>query len=236
MPEKLFFKISKLTYLNRDELVDAVVKDRSKKILIALNSDKLILNETDQDFIDLCNDNICYFDGIGAAWAHNRKFKSGARKIAGIELYLDVLQELAKRKIPVALIGGSIELIEHASAALQRRIENLQVAAISDGYIDKLNWDSVILDFKKAGAGYVIAAMGSPLQEEFLIRSLKVAGVGGMGVGGSLKVLIGEQQRAPKAFRNVGLEFLYRYFRHGVKLHRIKADFVFFIRTLTGQY
>lgn len=236
MPEELFFKISNLRYLNRDDLVDAAIRSRLKKILIALNSDKLILNETDQDFIDLCNNNICYFDGIGAAWAHNRKFKSGAKKIAGIELYLDVLQELAKRKIPVALIGGSGELIEQASVALQARIENLQVVGISNGYIDKLDWDSVILNFKKAGAGYVIAAMGSPLQEQFLLRSLKVAGVGGMGVGGSLKVLIGEQQRAPKAFRNVGLEFLYRYFRSGVKFHRVKADFVFFIRTLTGQY
>lgn len=236
MPEKLFFKIRNLEYLTRSELVEATIKERFNKILIALNSDKLILNEADQDFIDLCNDNICYFDGIGAAWAHNRKFNSGTKKVAGIDLYLDVLHELAKMKIPVALIGGSSELIEQASVTLQARIETLQVVAISNGYIDKLNWDHVIRDFKKAGAGYVIAAMGSPLQEEFLLRSLKVAGFGGMGVGGSLKVLIGEQKRAPKALRNIGLEFLYRYLKHGIKFRRVKADFVFFIRTLTGRY
>ena len=236
MPEDKFFSVNNPKYLVKRELIDLAVNNRNSKILVALNSDKLILNEKNHDFIELCNANICYFDGSGAAWAHNRKFMSNAKKIAGVELYLDVLRELSNKNIPVALIGGSDSLIKRASLILQDQIKNLQVVDISNGYCDKSSWDTIIYRFKKSGAEYVIAAMGSPLQEKFLMRSLKIAGIGGMGVGGSLKVLVGDQQRAPKLYRDLGLEFLYRYLRGGVKFYRMKADFLFFIRALTKQY
>jgi exopolysaccharide biosynthesis WecB/TagA/CpsF family protein len=236
MLEDKFFSINKPQYLQRDRLVDFAVRHSNSKILVALNSDKLILNEKNTEFVNLCNANICYFDGVGAAWAHNRKYSSGAKKIAGVELYLNILEELANRKIPVALIGGPTGLVEKSQIILQAQIPSLQIVASSNGYIDLSSWDSVINDFKEAGAGYVIAAMGSPRQEKFLLRCLNTAGIGGMGVGGSLKVLVGEQQRAPKLFRNLGLEFLYRYVASGVQYYRIKADLIFAIRTLIGRY
>lgn len=236
MPEEFFFSINKPKYLCKKDLIDVALEHRNSKILVALNSDKLILNNKNQNFINLCNANICYLDGVGAAWAHNRKYKSNAKKIAGVELYLDILQELATKNVPIAIIGGSEKMINQSSIVLKDQIQNLQIAGISEGYIDKSSWDTTILKFKEAGAGYIIAAMGSPRQEEFLMRSLNIAGIGGMGVGGSLKVLVGEQQRAPKLFRDNGLEFLYRYIWNGVKFHRIRADFIFFLKTLTRQY
>jgi UDP-N-acetyl-D-mannosaminouronate:lipid I N-acetyl-D-mannosaminouronosyltransferase len=81
-------------FRSRDELIDFAVEE--KKILVAINAEKILKNE--EKLIQLINNNIGYPDGIGAVKALKQKGFKKAIKIPGVELWLDIIRKKYKEK------------------------------------------------------------------------------------------------------------------------------------------
>ena len=72
--------------------------------------------------------------------------------------------------------------------------------------------------------------MGSPKQEQFIYNAKKVLKPALMvGIGGSLDVWSGTVKRAPKIYRVLGLEWLYRTATQPSRLKRIFPTLPLFI-------
>ena len=71
------------------------------------------------------------------------------------------------------------------------------------------------------GRGIVAVAMGSPLQEK-IIKGLREVNPDAfyMGVGGSFDCYCGVVKRAPPAWQNLNLEWLYRLLRQPKRIRR----------------
>jgi N-acetylglucosaminyldiphosphoundecaprenol N-acetyl-beta-D-mannosaminyltransferase len=140
-------------------------------------------------------------DGIGIALFLNTK------RMCGIDLIPHFLDICKKYDKGVYLVGSSDEVVESLKDKFQKI--GIKVVGYENGYFN--DFRPSVYRIVNSGASFVMAAMGFPKQELFLNEIIKVnSNIIGMGVGGSFDVLSGKKKRAPKIFRNLGLEWFYR--------------------------
>ena len=156
-------------------------------------------------------------DGIGVQLGlkilgHNIK------RIPGIEFAKRLIAELEGR--PVALIGAKPNVIQKAVENLKNEYPNLNLVYVHDGYFE--DTDKILDEVCAKEPELVLAALGSPKQEEFIYRLKKMLPDALMiGVGGSFDVWSGEVERAPQIYQKLWLEWLYRTLKEPKRFKRI---------------
>ncbi len=201
-------------FSSTDELVSALVDKNA--IGVALNADKL--NYADDELRALVNDNIGYCDGVGAVWALRRKGLKGATKIAGVELWLEVIKRYPASRY--WLIGAEEEVIEGVVERLKTEFPEIRIVGWHNGFFDKQEWKELAKKIADDAPDFVFAAMGSPRQERFLSDVHTLLQSPMLGLGGSFNVYTGKVKRAPKWIRSLALEAPYRWFTAGVNWKR----------------
>lgn len=165
----------------------------------------------------------CIPDGIGVR-ALLLLFGVRTDVLPGVEMLEEILAHGNPR---VALIGGRVGVAEGAAEHLLGRNPELNIALISDGYSDFFG----MLSQRLCELDAVCLAIGSPRQELLARRlCMRQSGLFCIGLGGTLDVYSGRVRRAPRLFRTVGLEWLWRMMREPRRLLGIAAlvRFIFF--------
>mgnify|MGYP003626309770 FL=1 len=201
-------------FKSKDEFLGYI--KNQKKILIALNAEKLI--KCDEELNTIVNENIGYPDGVGAVLALKRKGIQSV-KIAGAEFWLDIIENFLDSK-SFYLIGSGEEVINTTVTKLKEDYKNVNIVGFRDGYLNPGDAQILIEDFKRKKPDVIFVAMGSPKQE-FLMRNFMLEYKAlYMGLGGSFDVYSGLKKRAPKIFINLGMEWLYRLLKEPTRISR----------------
>ena len=156
-------------------------------------------------------------DGKGLIWAFAFLGTPIQERLPGVEFVEHLCRQAAGEGWPVYFLGGRPGIAERAASELQRRFPGLQVAGCRNGYFGAQEEPEVLQTLQDSGARILFLGLGVPRQEFWLHRCARsregtalLPGVVGMGIGGSMDVLSGELQRAPKIWQRWGLEWLYR--------------------------
>jgi len=208
-------------YESLEQLLSDVI-DASGKVVpgmaIAINPEKVLKAQSDPQTHDiLAQATIPFADGIGVVKALQKKTGKKCVRIAGCELWLDILQHSITHQSKVVLIGAKPEVIAQCNGILTGRKVN--VVAYQDGYF---NDEAVIFDLiQQTTPDIVIVALGSPKQEK-LIAKLRETHSDSlyMGVGGSFDVLAGNVKRAPEMWQKMNLEWFYRLMSEPSRIKR----------------
>lgn len=208
-------------YESLEQLLSDVI-DASGKVVpgmaIAINPEKVLKAKSDPQTHDiLAQATIPFADGIGVVKALQKKTGKKCVRIAGCELWLDILQHSISHQSKVVLIGAKPEVITQCNDILTD--QKINVVAYQDGYFKN---ETDILDLVlQTSPDIVIVALGSPKQEKLISKLREIhAGALYMGVGGSFDVLTGNVKRAPKTWQNLNLEWLYRLMCEPKRLFR----------------
>lgn len=195
-----------------DFLCDHVEQGKGCATVFAVNPEKVMRARRDTDLHRLlASATLLIPDGIGvviaARWLKLGRFG----RVPGSELMPRLCSEAAERGHGVFLFGARPEVNEAAAAALARRYPGLAIAGRQHGYVAKADMPALVERINASGADILFVALGSPRQEAWMCAhaadlNVKVA----QGVGGTFDVLAGRVNRAPKFFRSVNLEWLYR--------------------------
>lgn len=213
-----------------DDIINAAVETCS--ILIALNSDKLYYSQ--QRLKDVINANIGYCDGVGAVWALGRKGVKGAVKIAGCDLWLEIIKRYPDSKYYLA--GAEQEVIVKVVERLRSEYPSIDIVGFRNGFFKSdQEKDAMIKDICGKRPDFVFVAMGSPKQEYMLDDIHRVYPVPMMGLGGSFNVYAGKVKRAPKWMIDMKMETLYRYLFNKISFKRMKSDFCFLYMLVSGK-
>lgn len=207
-----------------DDIIDAAVSTRS--IMVACNSDKLYYSQ--QRLKDIINANIGYCDGVGAVWALERKGVKGAVKIAGCDLWLEIIKRYPGAKY--YLVGAEQQVIDEVVKKLHVEYPEMDIVGFRNGFFKSdQEKDVLVKDICEKRPDFVFVAMGSPKQEYMLDDIHSVYPVPMMGLGGSFNVYAGKVKRAPKWIQDIKMEMIYRYIFNKVSIKRIYCDFKFFL-------
>jgi len=191
---------------------------QNKQILVAVNAEKII--KSNHLAKDIINRNIGYPDGIGAVWALKRKGFNNVMKIAGCDLWLDIIAKYQNKKT-FYLVGGSKKVIKKTIFRLKNEYPSINILNYRDGYIKSENeTKDLIQNIKELRPDFVFVAMGSPKQEFLMERMQKAHPAVYQGLGGSFDVYTGYVKRAPQWWVKNYLEWAYRLFKQPKRIKR----------------
>ncbi|HEY0340454.1 MAG TPA: WecB/TagA/CpsF family glycosyltransferase [Steroidobacteraceae bacterium] len=179
---------------------------------IAINAEKVITCGVDRDLeATVERATLRYPDGAGVVVAMRLK---GARstRVAGADLWLEVLRQSRGRPVSIALIGAKPEVLTATRRRIEVEFPNVTVSLARNGYDGTRDVDALVRDLERAKPALVFVALGSPRQELLIERFRAVHPAGFyMGLGGSFDIYAGVKKRAPLWMQRRGLEWLFRF-------------------------
>ncbi len=164
-------------------------------------------------------------DGVGVIFALKLHGINQTR-CAGIELGEALLQlaSLPEHDYPVFLYGSKPEIVEQAARNWQDKLPSLKIVGIQHGYINSEEQAELDRQLMATQPKIILVALGVPRQETWIRDRFHLCpGAIWVGVGGSFDVWSGTKKRAPKVFRNLNLEWLYRFAQEPARLPRMLA-------------
>lgn len=150
------------------------------------------------------------------------------KRCTGVDLVsaLALSSEIEKERI--FLLGGREGIGYAASRKLKQLNPNLNIVGYMSGFVDikepsLFEYNNVLGQINQLEPTILFVAYNAPYAQAFIdeylskMPSVKVA----IGLGGTFDFLAGTVQRAPKIFRTLGLEWLYRLILQPSRIKRI---------------
>ncbi|ACS84029.1 lipopolysaccharide N-acetylmannosaminouronosyltransferase [Musicola paradisiaca] len=210
-------------FRDRDQCVAYLFPDGQPRpgMLVALNAEKVLTTERNDELRALMTVSCNYADGISVVCSIRRKYRAAdVTRIAGVDLWEALMQRAGTLGTPVFLIGGRAQVLAETAERLRTRWR-VNIVGMQDGYFDAEQQSTLLERINESGAQLVTVAMGSPRQE-LLIRDAyrRYPGALYMGVGGTYDVFTGHVRRAPAFWRRNGLEWCYRLLTQPSRIRR----------------
>lgn len=203
---------------------------------IAINAEKVITCAVDRDLeATVERATLRYPDGAGVVVAMRLK---GARstRVAGADLWLEVLRQSRSRPLSVALIGGKPEVLNATLRRLVAEYPNVTVSIARNGYEGMRDVDALVRELDNKKPALVFVALGSPRQELLIERFRAVHPAGFyMGLGGSFDIYAGAKRRAPLWMQRRGLEWLFRFLAEPSRASRETKRLKFLALLMLGR-
>lgn len=205
-----------------------------KGILVAVNAEK-VTKATDETRA-IVNNNIGYADGAGVVVAMHKLGKPQAVRIAGCDLWLNIVQGSYREKT-FYLIGSKQDVIEDTVKQLKSQYDGITIVGYRNGYINNdKERNALIQDVASKRPDVVFVAMGSPKQEILMTDMMKVHPAIYQGLGGSFDVYTGRVKRAPLWWQKHNIEFLYRFLKQPQRYRREYYRLKFLAWMLMGKF
>ncbi|WP_297982761.1 WecB/TagA/CpsF family glycosyltransferase [uncultured Oscillibacter sp.] len=148
-------------------------------------------------------------DGIGVIKGAAMLGTPLKERVPGVEFAAQLLERMAGEGKSLYLLGAKPGVAELAAERLKERYPGLRIAGTHDGYFQ--DDGPIVEDIRQSGADAVFVCLGAPKQELWMARNGPATGARLLcGLGGSLDVFAGTVKRAPKFWRDHGLEWFYR--------------------------
>jgi N-acetylglucosaminyldiphosphoundecaprenol N-acetyl-beta-D-mannosaminyltransferase len=211
--------------------------DRTFRIFTP-NPEILLRARSDAAYADVLRSaDLALPDGTGVTLVQTLRDGRTVRRWPGVEIAAFLVRLAAERGETVAFVGGAPDVAEHA-AARWRTLPGLKVVVAGagvevdvDGSARHAEREDEMTDaIRSAAPAIVLVGLGAPKQERWITRhadafpSVRVM----IGVGGAFDIWAGSRRRAPRPFRTLGLEWLWRLALEPRRLPRIiRATVVF---------
>ncbi len=148
-------------------------------------------------------------DGVGVVYSARILGTPLKERVAGIEFAADMLACLNERGGRLYLLGAKPGVAEEAGRRILERHPNIVLCGARDGYFQ--DEQEVLLEVAAARPDLLFVCLGAPKQEKWMARWGRHTGARlAIGLGGALDVFAGNVERAPEAWRKLGLEWAYR--------------------------
>jgi N-acetylglucosaminyldiphosphoundecaprenol N-acetyl-beta-D-mannosaminyltransferase len=192
--------------LDKGEFLQHVVVNVAK--IVNMQKDAVLA-----DSVKACD--VINIDGMGVVFGARFLGHDVPERVAGVDLFHELLKMSAKRDFPVFLLGATQDVVTKTAEKVKEQNPNLTIAGFNDGYFfggkEGEDEEAVVNKIRESGAKLLFVAITSPKKENFINKWQDKLGVDFvMGVGGTFDVVAGKVTRAPKWMQDYGLEWLYR--------------------------
>ena len=200
-------------------------------IVVTLNAIGMETVIDDPEFAEAVhNASMVLADGSGLCLGMKILGMPVQERVAGIDFAEQLCRTASAEKWPVYFAGAVGDTARKCAEVLKARFPGLIVAGYRDGYFD-VNDVSVPDRIAASGAKILLAAMGQPRQEKWIMLHRKRLGsLLAVGVGGAFDVLSGKLDRAPLWVQKIGCEWLYRMLQEPMRWRKNLRLITFMLR------
>jgi N-acetylglucosaminyldiphosphoundecaprenol N-acetyl-beta-D-mannosaminyltransferase len=202
----------------------SAIETRTPLQVVTFNAEMAMLSRENADFREVAlHAGMVVPDGAGVVWALRHQGAPVAR-LPGIELTMALMGEAEREGWRVYLLGASPEVNAKAAEVLQERHPRLVLCGAQHGFFGPEAEGEILSGIRSAAPDILLVALGVPRQELWSRRHQAGLGVPvAIGVGGTLDVLAGKVQRAPRWMQRLNLEWLYRLYKEPWRWRRMLA-------------
>ncbi len=175
-------------------------------------------------------------DGIGIVWASKFTGKRIKERVAGYDLAMNVLKEMAVEGKTAYFFGGAPGVAASAAKKLMKDHPGLKIIGTRNGYFSAKEEKEIISEIKRLSPDMLFVGLGAPKQEKWIYENLRFTGAKvAIGIGGSFDIMAGNLKRAPKIYQKLGLEWFYRLIKQPSRWKRMMRLPVFVIKVLVNK-
>src|SRR5216684_3018279 len=189
----LGFSVDVLTMAETVERARVAMRDRGRLQHVALNVAKFVNMRSDRILrSDVMGSDVIGIDGMGIVLALRLFGVPVKERVAGIDLFWEVLTVCARDGFRPFLLGATPDVLHRAADVIVAHFPSIQLAGLRDGYFGPDQEAKVVEQITNSKADCLFIAMPTPRKERFLSAyrdRLNVPFI--MGVGGSLDVVAG---------------------------------------------
>lgn len=226
--ERIEFLGSPMDSATMAETVDVIAERIQKKEFlqhVVVNVAKLVNMQKDlqlAESVKACD--LINIDGMGVVLGARFLGHDIPERVAGVDLFHNLLDMSVEKKFPVFLLGAQEEIVAKTVGKVKEQHAGVEIAGYHHGYF----WDdeeAVVNQIKESGARLLFVAITSPKKENFINKWQDQLGVDFvMGVGGTFDVVAGKVKRAPLWMQKFGLEWFYRVLQEPGRMWKRYAE------------
>ena len=226
MSEKIDVLGVRFDNVTMDEAVDAawaLMEQPGCKYVVTPNPEIVMDCRTDPAALEAVNGAALTIpDGIGVIYGARILKTPLKEKVGGCDFSLKLMERMAAAGKSVFILGGKPGVAEQAAEKLGEALPGLRFAGTNDGYF--ADDAPVVEKINAAAADLLLVCLGAPKQELWMhAHAAELNARLMIGAGGSVDIYAGTAQRAPEAWCNAGLEWLYRLLKEPKRLRRQMA-------------
>ena len=214
-----------------DDIQRRIEQELGEKMFITtLNPEIALLAKDDHEYRKVLQGTYSIVDGIGLKIVLMMKYLENFTRITGADLceYILISAYKKKRKVLIVMRREGFSSKGDVHDYLKRRFNNNHFKILyEDELLQKEGGKELVGD---ENFNVLIVSLGAPKQEMLikdLMESLPTVKVA-MGVGGTFDYWTNKKRRAPKFFRIIGLEWLWRLFLQPNRIRRIANAVILF--------
>lgn len=166
--ELLGVQMDALTMKETVGFIDSRMANNQFTQHVVINVAKLVHMQTDpglRSSIGACD--IVNIDGMGVVWGARLLGYHVSERVAGIDLFYELLSLSASKSYPVFLLGAEPEVVKITVQKINEQYPKLNVAGYHHGFFWE-DEDSVVQKIKESGAKFLFVAITSPKKENFI--------------------------------------------------------------------
>jgi N-acetylglucosaminyldiphosphoundecaprenol N-acetyl-beta-D-mannosaminyltransferase len=204
-----------------DWIVDRATGDSPAQICF-VNADCANMLSRDPDYRAVLHQSkLVLADGIGMKLAGKLLGREIRQNVNGTDMFPRLCESLSGTGAGIFLLGARPGFAEKVRDWIVERYPSTPVSGYHDGYFSAAEEPQVIREIACSGAAILLVAFGSPRQDMWIHSHLAATGVKvAMGVGGLFDFYSGRIPRAPLWMREVGAEWLYRFYQEPGRMWR----------------
>lgn len=200
--------------------VEKIIKAGKPTQHVVINALKVNLMREDEELREIVNScPLINADGASVVWAAKKLGIPLTERVAGIDLFLNLVKLAAEKGYKIYLFGAKEEVVQKVKSIFTEQYPTLKIAGLRNGYFTEDDEPEIVKNMAESGADMMFVAFSSPKKEYWVnryINELNIPFV--MGVGGSFDVVAGVTDRAPKWMQDHGLEWFYRFIQEPKRL------------------
>ena len=219
--EVLGIRFDNVTMEQAAELGGEMLKENRFHYVVTPNPEFILDSEKDESFKAVLNGaDLVIPDGIGVVYSAKILGTPLQERVPGIEFATCMLKKLNEMGGRLFLLGAKPGVAEKAGENILADYPNIVLCGTQDGYFK--DEEAVLLKVAAARPDLIFVCLGAPKQEKWMARWGKHTGAKlAIGLGGCLDVFAGDVERAPEAWRKVGMEWAYRLVKEPKRINRM---------------
>lgn len=207
-------------------VLEEKLQKKEQAFVVTANAEIIMMCQQDKEYNNIVSKqaDLVLPDGAGAVWAGRYLGNEVPERVAGFDLYNQLLKLSADKGYKAYFFGGAPGVAEAAKNKAEELYPGVQIVGCRNGYFTEAEEEAIIKEINDAAPDMLFVALGAPKQEKWLVKyrkKLKPRVL--MGIGGSFDVLAGKMERAPKWMQEASLEWAFRLYKQPSRFMRMLA-------------
>ncbi len=218
----LGIRMQNLTMSEAIEEIVARLDGKGGRQVCFVNADCANIAHRDAEYRGILNRaHLTLADGIGLKIAGKLLGREIKQNVNGTDMFPALCEALAASGHGLFLLGAKPGVADAVAAWVREHHPGVAISGTQHGYFTPEEEPAVLRRIADSGAALLLVAFGAPRQDKWIARHLDAAGVRvAIGVGGLFDFYSGNIPRAPQWLREMGFEWLYRFWQEPRRMWR----------------